>query len=69
MKLRQWWQKLCETGGTVVSAHAENGVATVTIIRGRTVQVTQTVRCCRPDCPYAQASTDDERTDEANASD
>jgi hypothetical protein len=66
--IKRWWRRLCESGGTVVSAYAENGVATVTIIRGRTVQVTQEIRCCR-DCPYAQAITDDERTDEANVSD
>jgi hypothetical protein len=29
--ITNWWRKLWEAGGTVVCAHAENGVATVTI--------------------------------------
>jgi hypothetical protein len=60
-RLRQWWRRMNEP--TVVVAHAaKGGIASVVVVNGKSVQVEQRFRCCRPDCPYAKAIEQDDQS-------
>jgi hypothetical protein len=54
--LTNWWRDLRRPTVYSVTACANNGIASVVVVNGKSVQVEQKFQCCRPDCPFVKHS-------------